>query len=404
MKVLIPNATNSRNIGDQAALGVLLRVVKDNLPKASIAVHTSQPEWYSQQPVEEVRDTIYSWVLFPSENILSRIFKLIAVLCLLALWLSGIRIRTYTALDSILKDYLEADIILFCGGGYLRSKPGLKESLNLLLLALPFLFAKNVRAKKIIAPTGFGPFAASWQARLFASLLKKVCNIIMVRESISIEHLRSLGVVNVNESCDLALLEVPSSLSVVENTPPILGLTIRNWLPEQEQNLFERKVANALDGLAQSDEYILQPIVQVQAPEFGDDDLTAVQRVVANIKNKAVHIEPVIVLHDVAHAQDVYSRLDAILGMRMHSNIIAATQGVPFVAIAYEYKTQGIAEMLGMSKYCMPCSTLGQTQLSEMITEVLRNKKQLRSVILDRLAKIRETEERRWQEILHELR
>ena len=42
-----------------------------------------------------------------------------------------------------------------------------------------------------------------------------------------------------------------------------------------------------------------------------------------------------------------------ILGMRMHANILAATQFVPYVAIAYEHKTTGISEMIGMRKYCI---------------------------------------------------
>ncbi len=40
--------------------------------------------------------------------------------------------------------------------------------------------------------------------------------------------------------------------------------------------------------------------------------------------------------------------MDLFLGTRLHSNIFALVAGVPVVAVAYQYKTFGLMEMIGL--------------------------------------------------------
>ena len=81
---------------------------------------------------------------------------------------------------------LTADLVVFPGGGYLRSKKGITQSLNLLMYLAIFYFAKLGRAKLLVAPISFGPFAYKWHERISAHVLKK-SDVIMVREKISFE-------------------------------------------------------------------------------------------------------------------------------------------------------------------------------------------------------------------------
>ena len=121
-----------------------------------------------------------------------------------------------------------------------------------------------------------------------------------------------------------------------------------NYFYKKRQEKLEMSYMLAISKFAQKIPIKIQPIIHVNIPGNHDDnDLGATKRIINNLKKYGLKINKEIIIKDLDSAIKTYGGISLLLGMRMHSNIIAATQGVPFVAVAYEYKTQGIARDLG---------------------------------------------------------
>lgn len=403
-RVLIPNVTSKANIGDAAMLAVLLKLVKTAYSDARLTLHASQPETYAFESEIVMRPTPYYWAVFENDHLWVRIMRMLQLLLVLVSVMIGWgRVSWWIAAHSVemqrvLADYERADVIVFVGGGYLRSQPGLTQSLNVLMQLVPFLLADKMKAATIVAPVGFGPFAANWQEKIVAGVLSRM-DVVGIREPISWSMLKPYQLSQAVLSHDHALLLEQKQTSTSTDSP-IIGFTIRSWLPEGEQQVLEEAYVKALYKLSKKVAVKIQPIVQVDAVKYGDDDRAVTERIIAGLKMRNVVTKKLIRVESVEHAQQVYGSLDLLIGMRMHSNIIAATQGVPFVAVAYEYKTQGIARDLGLESLCLACDKLTSKELEDTLLSAFSNRRHWQAVMGEHLAKIQHQETKRWGKLL----
>ena len=84
----------------------------------------------------------------------------------------------------------------------------------------------------------------------------------------------------------------------------------------------------------------------------------------------------------------------------MHSNILAALNNKPFVAVSYEHKTEGIAKQLGLEEYCIKCDNLDQSCLSSLLVNAYRDRNVIQRRIKQSVKRIQDKEYRRWSSIL----
>ena len=84
----------------------------------------------------------------------------------------------------------------------------------------------------------------------------------------------------------------------------------------------------------------------------------------------------------------------------MHSNILAATQGTPFLAISYEHKSEGISKYLGMEKYCIKCEKVDKENLYELLVDVYKNRNDLKNKLASSIKAIQINETQKWNKIL----
>ncbi len=74
----------------------------------------------------------------------------------------------------------------------------------------------------------------------------------------------------------------------------------------------------------------------------------------------------------------------------MHSNIFATSMGVPTVAIAYEKKTNGIMETVGLDDFVEEIDTITSKSLINKIDRCLNNRFEIRRNLEKRIVEIRE--------------
>jgi colanic acid/amylovoran biosynthesis protein len=125
-----------------------------------------------------------------------------------------------------------------------------------------------------------------------------------------------------------------------------------------------------------------------QAVGAGGDD-PAVSRLV---RERCLSSQDVEVLEDdldLAELRNLYEGLDLLVGTRMHANLLAMTTGVPVVAIAYEAKTQGIMEQLGLERYVIDISRLRTDELISLVAQAWERRQALREHVRGRLGPLR---------------
>ena len=400
IKILIPNATSPRNIGDLAMLDVLLDLIKKAHKNSEIIIHSTEHKSHNRKIADRISHTLYSWAVFSKTDAftrINRISQLVLVYFLVALKLPYGFISK--ELRELVEDYKNSKLIIFVGGGYLRSKKGITQTLNLLMILFIFQFSRLFKVNKIVAPISFGPFAYKWQEELSAKVLNGL-GVLSAREDISHQLMKKNKLGNVALSADHALLLKSKKSKSGNRNKFILGFTIRNWLDKSNQSLFERHFVNALLRFSEETGSFIQPIVQVDAPKYGDKDLVITTRISRYLKKHGIRVLKVKRNNSLNKSLVNYSNIDALLGMRMHSNILAATQNKPFIAIAYEHKTNGISKQLGMDKYCIKVEDVNEDKLYRLLINMYKKYDKNSSIIKNKLDVIRRKELRFWTSTL----
>lgn len=399
MKILIPNASSPKNIGDLSMLVVLTKLIKTSIPKSQIVIHSYDHRLHSHKDFGILRYSLHSWAVFINKSVIQRMYRLFLLFLLYVIYkLYKPAFQSLKGVGLLIKDYKNAQMIVFAPGGYFRTKKGLRQSLNLFMQLVPFIFSKLFYAKKIVAPISFGPFAFKWQEKLSAKILSGM-DLVSVRERISYEKLKRYNTKNLILASDLALLSDDMSRAVIKDKKFIIGFTIRNWLSKKEQHDFEEEVISAIHKFATETGALVQPIVHVDAPEYGDDDLDRTQKIVNALRMRGIKTANIRVNTNLSQTFSNLKILDMMLGMRMHSNILAAVLGIPFVAIAYEPKTTGVAESLGMKRYCLDCREVNSISLYKLLLKAHKSRRILRRQIQNKLKFIKNTQGQLWNDL-----
>lgn len=393
MKLLIPNATSPKNTGDQAMLESLLALVYKTLPETEIRIHSVDP--ILQKKLlhgVDVESSLLSWLMFEKPKFLDRAVRSAQALLGIAFPL----LNSNKKLKSILRDYKKSDCILFVGNGYLRSTKGMTQSILLILQLAPFVLAKLSKKSIIVGPMSFGPFAYHWQEKLAARVLAHITPL-FIREKISLDLAHKHKLIHAQPAADLALLLPHETEPKIEKL--YVGVSLRNWYTPRRQKRFEDEIANALITFAKQSGTTIKLFVNVDAPEHKDIDMIVATRIYTTLIAARVSVQKPQILPTYQTAMKEYQTCVFLVGMRMHANILAATQHVPFVGIAYEHKTIGIAQALGMRPYCIWGYDLTSERLLSLLHTVFTDHEQIRKDLVKSLTSIQSSNASLWTNV-----
>jgi colanic acid/amylovoran biosynthesis protein len=164
----------------------------------------------------------------------------------------------------------------------------------------------------------------------------------------------------------------PVVTDVVDLRPgrPVIGVTVRQWLPGPAQVRYERAVAELCEHVIDTGaEVVFVP--QVTAVHHGDDDRIPSRRVADLVRgDRPVHV--LTGSYDCDQIKALYGSLDLTVGTRFHSVIFSLTAAVPALAIEYEHKTGGIMKDLGLSEWVCDIAEVTGPQLVELYDQLVR--------------------------------
>lgn len=250
-----------------------------------------------------------------------------------------------------------ADLLLSGGGGLLQDAfPRALLPRSILYYLAVCVSAKVCGCRVMLYAQGVGPLhgrLARWLVRRVADRL----DLISVRDPDSADLLRRIGVrrPRVHITADPVLAWQPGASG--ETAPPLaavhdaLVISVRPW-PGGETHL--RAVAGAADRAVR--DWGMTPVL---LPFAAGADMSACRMV----REFMAEGERAVILPDLPPA-GVYQAVASaglVLGMRLHSLILAAMAGVPFVGLAYDPKVASFLRSLALEDLLCPLEADAET-------------------------------------------
>jgi len=274
------------------------------------------------------------------------------------------------------------DLFVFGGGGLLQdltSSWSIYYYLGLILLAK--LFFKKV----FLISQGVGPIRRRISRKVTGIILGFV-DLITVRDELSKFELGKL-----NENLSVSIVPDPLfnldrfafTKEVAINEQPTIGVCLQGWGKNER---FRERVREICDELVRK---IESKIIFI--PFHRWEDLKISKDIIGNRTNNY----QLLLWQDVEDLFEFYNKIDLILGMRLHSIILACLLGKPFVAISlpkthplYDPKVEGFLELLGYKAIDMAVPAV---EIAGKVREILANRRKFLEQLSPRVAKLRET-------------
>jgi polysaccharide pyruvyl transferase WcaK-like protein len=193
--------------------------------------------------------------------------------------------------------------------------------------------------------------------------------------------------------------------------PPLLGLNLRrwyhfdgHWLPfeyrtrlglirkipgGEKMERFLTAMARFLDEQIEARDIRIRMIpMYPRNVEPWEDDVTLLK----DLQNRMAHgVRAEVVEGDLSPERllTVFGDLDAMIGVRLHSTIIATMLGVPSLHLAYSPKGHAYFRMIGQERFCLPLDRLstpeGWEGLAASLDDLLQNRERIGARLRDRI-------------------
>src|SRR5437660_6888899 len=388
MKVLITHVYSNDNKGDAAILSVLVGDIRQTFPKSNISILT-----FDKIRPGEQRESVPVHQSFMGLALTSPRFKpfklpyslyvIFATLLAAFLYRIGISLPLGRKLNQPFNLYRQADLVVGVGGGYLRGKPGLTSTIELILQLHPLFLSRLLNQKVVLYSQSIGPFGNRFQQWLATRALRHT-GLIIAREDITAGLLKKLQIPQiVTRSVDAGFafaatspVDLHRQLSIPASKK-IVGITVRKWLSTAQQESYERSVAALADFLVIQG-YAVVFVPQVTSPTHNDDDRLASRDVYHHMTEHAnVHLIERRLDHRAI--KNLYAGLDLLVGTRFHSVIFSLTSCVPALAIEYEHKTSGIMQDLGLGHWVIKIEDVTAPKLIKLMQNLIAHEDNYRA-------------------------
>ena len=251
------------------------------------------------------------------------------------------------------------------GGGSLLQDVTSSRSLWYYLFTLRA--AKRRGCKVMMYGCGVGPIRRAGNRRLTARVVQQSVDAVTLREENSLEELRILGVTvpEITVASDPALSLPPTTEAETDRLMRKLGidpagsyfcLSLRRWPGMKDKYAL---FAAAADYAWET--YGMQPVLLSVNPI--QDDRTA-EHIRERIQAPAILIqEPM----DTAEMVGLIGRMRAVMAMRLHVLIFAASRAVPLAAVSYDPKVASFLDYLEQTNYVEYEALTSEEQLRALV-------------------------------------
>lgn len=243
--------------------------------------------------------------------------------------------------------------------------------------------ARTLGSLTVIWAATISPFQTRRLEKIWAKRLRKV-DLITVRDSISLEYLRSIGVVeNVRHVADPAFLlsakaEGASLLSSFKSHG-IIGIGMSALIPRYVSGSDKYVSAFTSFGKAllsdTNTRLVLVPHVVSKIKDYDDESICR------QLASRIGEYDRIIIIdrnNNSSQLKYIIAQCDYFIGARTHSTISSLSSLVPTLSIGYSAKAYGINEdIFGHSDYVLSTSNLNEKSLYEKFMLLCKNRRKI---------------------------
>ena len=399
-KITITNAYTWYNKGDAGILLATIDTLKKIYNNVEFNILSFTPDVDKKHYCEDkCVKGVYSNILNPHPYKKGKIGKLIAIaklffqMIFIQFGLTFFKTETIKKHDN-LKVLHDSDIIIVCGGGFLGGKK-FDSLMHVYQMYVDTLFGKPV----YVMGTSVEPIKNRLIKYCTDKILKKV-DFVFARESITEKYLSEI-------LDDSKHVQIPDMAFMLENSQKkfdfvddlrsknnkLFGITVRNWkFPDldNKQNAMENYINSVKDFMIMEFKkrkctFIFIPQVTVST---GDD--TIIAKKIKSLLSEEYKKQFIIKGDDWSPSEikSLIANMDYFVGTRMHSNIFATSMAVPTTAIAYEKKTNGIMETVGLQNYIVEINDITSKDLYNKVEDMIINEKKIRKQLSNNIKNI----------------
>ena len=420
----------SPNLGDLAIVSTMVATLRERFPTAEFIISSTNPaltaKYVSDAKVLQSLSSRSSKIWHQSFNFILLIRNWI--------WLyfrqRGINLFFLARRNTrqALFEYLDADLIISCGGGYLNDNAGPAFLGCLCDIYLAVLIKKPL----ILYAQSIGPFRKSYLKRIAGYVLNRV-SVITLRDEISTEFLKDLKLKTslVQVAADVALLLPSADISHakkiladegIDDSLPFVTITVKPWSfpgsvdsKQKQQQYFDTLIRLSehiirqfgasvlfipmdIHGAAQGSLAINTPISKFKTmaknqaikvlKHFRSTSFLGEIDLIRQVIQKSSGSERIKILegdYDPGEIKAIIALSELHIATRMHSSIFAASTGVPILGIAYEPKMSSFMKVLEQEQFLTDIACLDPDELIVKFDSLWKNKEQIRQVISQRV-------------------
>ena len=251
----------------------------------------------------------------------------------------------------------KSDLLISGGGSLLQDVTSLKTIPYYLgVTAIAQFYRKPV----VFYSQGIGP-VNHFSSRLLMKMIVSRVNHIFVREQGSKVLLEQMGIKKppITVSIDPVLgikvkKEIQEKVAVSMGDKPTVGIYLRTWAADKQ----------LVDELVPVMQHIQQLGYQIYAiPMYYKEDSTIAKQLASAVKGDIHVVDRELSIDEVVAYT---AQFDWIIGMRLHSLIMAHAVETPMIALSYDPKVKGFIKEVG-GKYCMDSQKIDSLQLNAYI-------------------------------------
>jgi len=411
LRIALINLHSSQNAGDDALVLEAVRQLRGQFPEASFVLVMNDPNSYTgdatavgswtQWVKSSRRDGLDSWRWYALPAL--ALYSLLAVTSYRLsgkAWTPGLSAERRALVDA----YLQADLVVSCAGNFLYSSG--RIGLSLLLALYAILYAWLAGKPLYTLPQTLGPFGR-WRDEVLVRWVLSKARLVMVRDPISEQVWKKWALADTpgllvpdlafafDSAYDANVGRALLAECGIDCAPgdTLLGVTLVDWGAQQRrfvtQERYEAAVEAAIRSFVEASGGRAVLFAQVCGPGSAQDDRVPARR----LRSRLADLGDRVVLIDrrlpAATLKSAYGCMSLFLGTRLHSNLFALAEGVPVVAVGYQYKTRGVMRMLGLERWTIDIEDAHAEPLSNLVLRAWAERTQTREQIRDVLPGLR---------------
>jgi polysaccharide pyruvyl transferase CsaB len=276
---------------------------------------------------------------------------------------------------NIFKTMKQSRMFMYGGGTLIQENTSTRSLIYYLGM---IWMAKKTGLKVMLYANGIEPINKYINKKLTKFVLDKV-DMITLREKESKNELQKLGIIKPKTivTADPAFTIEPSSEIEVKKIyfdegitmeKPLVGFSIRKW----------QGYKNYIEVIAQIADYVIEEydVTPVFLPMQYPGDLLITKSIVEKMKYKGYVLSN---KFSVSQVLGITSKMDLMIGMRLHALVFAVSLGIPVVGLVYEPKVQWFLEYIGLGQASAgDVKTLKYEKLKNIVDYVWRDKEKMK--------------------------